>query len=35
MEREEEADPGTRIQIGRGEPEIDEALGSWPRTITG
>mgnify|MGYP003146414336 CR=1 FL=1 len=35
MEREEEADPGTRIQIGRGEPQIDEALGSWPRTITG
>ena len=35
MEREEESDPGTRIQIGRGEPEIDQALGSWPRTITG
>ena len=35
MEREEDADPGTRIQIGRGEPQIDEALGSWPRTITG
>ena len=35
MEREEEADPGTRIQIGRWEPQIDEALGSWPRTITG
>ena len=35
MERDEEADPGTRIQLGRGEPQIDGALGSWPRTITG
>ena len=35
MEREDDADLGTHIQLGRGGPRIDRALGSWPRTVTG
>jgi len=36
MEREAEADPGTVIQVGRGELGDAKGLdGSWPRTVTG
>ena len=36
MERDDEKDPGTRIQIGRGESKtLADSDGSWPRTVTG
>lgn len=37
MERDEDSDPGTVVQIGRGEPDVyGEHLGNgrWPRTVS-
>ena len=38
MERDEDSDPGTVVQVGRGDPDIyGEHLGNgrWPRTVSG